>query len=256
VLADAERGVWDDYPGSSPDMDVHEDFTGFGPIGLLVVLPLLVVTAVRSRAPWDHRLLAIAALSYILLFVVFVAAQPFDMRLMIIPIALGAPLLACAAGVQWLRRSLVIVTVVCLLPVLFANQQKPLLPGNFSLGMGPAQQRAGSNLGFEEMIRGTENAIREDQRIGYAGTALDWDYPLFGPRFERHVVRLWSLETAADVRAAMAEHDLDSIVWGVEPPRGAHATIVNESDPPKRGTTRWVSSATLDARSERRRHPE
>jgi hypothetical protein len=107
--------------------------------------------------------------------------------------------------------------------------------------MGPAQQRAGSNLGFEEMLRNTENAIRDDRRIGYVGTSIDWDYPLFGPRFDRFVVRLWSLETPAEVRAAMEDHDLDAIVWGIEPPRAVHSTLVNESDPPKRGTTRWVS---------------
>lgn len=242
LIASGEQAVWGDYPGSSPDMDVHEDFTGFGPIGLLLLLPLLAVTALRRRGPGDRRLLAVVALSYIVLFVIFVAAQPFDMRLMIIPVALGAPLLAGVVEVPWLRRSTVVVALVCLMPVLFANQQKPLLPGNFSLGMGPAAQRAGSNLGFEEMIRHTERAIGADQRIGYVGTPIDWDYPLFGPRLDRFVVRLPYLGAPADVRAAMDDHNLDAIVWGLEPPPGVRATLVNESDPPKRGTTRWVSN--------------
>ena len=241
LLARGERAVWgSDTQGVSPGVDVNEYFTGFGPIGLLLVLPLLAVTVARRGVPADRRLLAAAALSYIAIFLILVAAQPFDMRLMIIPVALGAPLLAYAAEIVWLRRLAVLVAAVFLVPVLFTNQVKPLRPGDFSLAKDLAAQRANSNLGYGEMLRNTEQAIADDQRVGFVGTDLEWDYPLFGPHFDRYVVRLPELTSRSDVAAAVRQNDLDAIVWGIEPPPAVRATLVNEAESSEWGTDRWV----------------
>jgi len=248
LLVSGEREIWGtEAAGVTEEIDVHEDFTGFGPIGLLLVLPLLAVTMFRS-VPADRRLLAAVALSYIGIFLLFTAAQPFDMRLMVIPVALAAPLLASVAAIDWIRRPVVLVAVVLLIPVLFANQQKPLRPGDLSLAQDPAQQRGGSNENFDAMIRSTDAAISGDGRVGFVGSSVDWDYPLFGPHFDRVVVRLPTLGTWSDARAAMREHDLDSIVWALDPPPGAPAKLVNRPAPPWKSTLRWVTRANAGPR--------
>jgi hypothetical protein len=245
LMSRGEVAIWgSETQGVTPATDVNEYFTGFGPIGLLLLLPLLAVSVVRRRVPGDRRLLAVAALSYIALFLLFVAAQPFDMRLMIIPIALGAPLLAWAAGITWLRRVTVLVAAVLLVPVLFVSQVKPLRPGDFSLGKDVIAQRANSNLGYDAMLRATERAIGGDQRVGFIGTSKDWDYPLFGPHFERYVVRLPELSRGSDALAAIRIYDLDSIVWAIKPPPRVSAEIVNPGEPGEQDTDRWVQDGS------------
>lgn len=244
LLARGDRAVWGpDRPGVSGGVDVNEYFTGYGPIGFLLLLPLLAFTLARRNVSVDRRLLAASAGSYILLFLILVAAQPFDMRLMMIPMALGAPLLAYAAGIPWLRWLTVGVAVLLLIPVLFANQVKPLHPGEFSLGKDLASQRANANIGFDEMLRNTEQAIADDDRVGFIGSDLDWDYPLFGPHFDRYVVRLPELTTGREASSAMRQYDLDAIVWATEPPAGVSATRVSSVDAGGQHTDRWVQEA-------------
>ena len=245
ALVRGEEKIWGaGTAGVSTKIDVHEDFTGFGPIGLLLVLPLLAYTAIGRRGvPGDQRLIAVVALGYIALFLLTTAAQPFDMRLMIVPVALGAPLLASAEGIPWIRRLTVLVAAIILVPVLFANQQKPLLPEDFSLGQDIAAQRGASNENFDVMLSNTDEAIDEDRRVGFVGTALDWDYPLFGQHFERFVVRLPEATTWSEAAIAMRLYDLDSVIWAVEPPSNAPAELVNLPDPPYKATARWVTDA-------------
>jgi hypothetical protein len=244
LLADGEQAVWGSgTQGTSGGPDVNEYFTGFGPIGFLLLLPLLVVTAIRRTGPGDRRLLAAAALSYIVLFIILVAAQPFDMRLMIIPVALGAPLLASAAERAWLRRLIVLTAVFFLVPVLFYNQVKPLRPGDNSLGKDLAAQRANANLGYYDMLHNTEQAISDAERIGFVGMDLDWDYPLFGPHFDRHVVRLPESTTRSEALSAVRRYELDAVVWAVKPPTTLGTTRVSKEEPGELYTDRWVQMA-------------
>lgn len=240
LLVRGERVIWGgETEGVSTSVDVHEDFTGFGPVGLLLICLLLGVLAARSRK--DRRLLAGVALSYIALFLAFVTAQPFDMRLMVIPIALGAPLLAYLGRDPLVRCVTVVVVVVFMVPVLFTNQQKPLSPKDFSLANDPATQRGGWNENYDEMLRNTDQALADDQRVGFVGTPLDWDYPLFGPHLDRFVVRLPELSTWPEAMQAMQFYGLDSIVWAVQPPPDSPAELVNRPDPPWKATSRWIT---------------
>jgi hypothetical protein len=102
------------------------------------------------------------------------------------------------------------------------------------------------------MLRATERAISDDQRVGFIGTSKDWDYPLFGPHFERHVVRLPELDERSDALLAVRVFDLDSIVWAIEPPRGVRARLLNAgSGEREQDTNRWLQegSPTFTRRS-------
>jgi hypothetical protein len=80
-----------------PDTTVHADRVAFGPIGLLILVPLVLFFAVGRRVPPRHRVLAIAVASYFVVFVVLLAWNPWQGRLFLPAVALAAPLLALPA---------------------------------------------------------------------------------------------------------------------------------------------------------------
>jgi hypothetical protein len=215
LLADGQEVVWGEELTGYPVTAVHEDITAFGPIGLLILLPLLLFTLIRRGEPNDRRCLAAVALSYIALYVLLVTVEPFDMRLMITSVALGAPLLARVSEYAWLRRLVVLVAVAFLLPSLFYNAQKPLHPGDFALTKDSAAQRAGANVAFEPILRNMSEALSGRTRVGFVGGNSAWDYPLFGPKFDRYVVRLpKDVNGKAEALRAMRANHLEAIIWG------------------------------------------
>lgn len=178
------------------DTSTHEDTAGFGLVGWLLLMPLVVFCLVRRRAPRAQRVLAGAALLYLALFCVRIGFNPWVCRLMIPMVALGAPLLALLSGRPWLRGAALTLGVLSLLPVLLLNSNKTVLtPPDTppALGGDRIQQQSIPRPEVGPMLRWMATNVPATADIAFVGGEDDWDYPLFGAHRTRRVVRMGEL---------------------------------------------------------------
>jgi hypothetical protein len=184
-------------PGLGPvNGYVYDETAGFGFVGLLVFWPVLLLALLGPRSPPFHRLIATAALVYLLL----VATVPggfndWIARLLIPFVAIGAPLLAKAASRSSIRVAIVALALVGLEPSLFANETKRLLPSGGMpsfLGLDRISQMTYNNYepDLGRALRRLQRILPATAPLGYVGSADTWDYPLFGEHRERRLVRL------------------------------------------------------------------
>jgi hypothetical protein len=203
---------------------VNEDFSAFGPVGLLFFLPVVLATAFARRAPPARRTLALASLAYLLLMGLEVQSNPWMGRTLIPMVALGAPLLALVAGRRRLAAVAVALAVVVTAACVFNNQLKPLArtPANNVLLMDRIEQQTLARKSLEPLFRRIDAALAADAPLGLAAGRNSWDYPLFGERRERRVIRMPYGEVSY---ATMERLGLAGIVLGdiVDVPPGVSA---------------------------------
>jgi hypothetical protein len=213
---------------------VSEDYVAFGPIGWIVLLPLLAWFALAPRRPAGHRLLAWGAILYIAAHVVVVETYHFAPHTMITGVMLGAPLLASLARFDWVRHLIGFAAIITLIPILVHNEKKPLWP-TWSPGLDRPHQQALGTVYGDALAAATE-ALPEDARVLFIGPrVLAWDYPFFGPGLDRYVFRVDTTEqgepTEAKVNAWVDEYDLDAIVWATPdpPPQAEPAGVIADT---------------------------
>ena len=170
-----------------------EDISYFGPLGVLLLLPLSLGFAVATfarREQWERLTLALA-----LPVTVFEIALTYRYniwlgRFLIAPVFLTMPL----AAVLYRRRVLAAVAALLGAVTLVAahayNVAKPTgLDGTrpvWSLSRGEAQ--AQTRPGMEDALVAL-NRLPVDARIGIAHLE-EWSYPLYGPTLDRRLVPL------------------------------------------------------------------
>ena len=84
-------------PTHSLDTRVQEDFTAFGPVGWLFLLPMLMLMLVWPKVDRRKRLVAACALLFLGLFFAVLNFNPWLGRLLIVFVVLAAPLMAAFA---------------------------------------------------------------------------------------------------------------------------------------------------------------
>ncbi|MDP1849444.1 MAG: glycosyltransferase family 39 protein [Solirubrobacteraceae bacterium] len=210
------------------DTSLHEDAVGFGLVGWLVFLPLLVVCLLRRGASTAQRVLAAAALTYLGLFALFIGFNPWVCRLMIPMVALGAPLLAVVAGRSWLRGAALTLGLLSLIPSVLLNRSKVLLtpPGAPSVLAGDRiQQQTVNRTDVAPMLRWMTANVPATADIGYVGGEDEWDYPLFGAHRTRRVVRFGDI--AAQTPATLRRHGIVGVLLvKVPPPPGLQGETI------------------------------
>jgi dolichyl-phosphate-mannose-protein mannosyltransferase len=206
---------------------VHEDYTAYGPIGFAVLLPLLAAYAFGWRSPPDRRIVALAAISYLVAMVLLLDATDWIMRLTITAVAIGAPLFARIEGIGWLRSITVLIAIFVLIPSLFLNVQKPLGFGDplaFLRADRIRQQSVNQGLEVETALRRINSAIPPTGRIALIAD-VGWEYPFFGPHFDRYVQRIDAADAASIQPESLMRHgNFDAVVWigeGAMPPSNA-----------------------------------
>ena len=204
------------------DHSVSEDGSAFGPVGFLLFLPLLVYMALRLRAPPARRLVALAALLYLLVFAAGTGWNQWVGRVLIPMVALGAPLLAALYARTWTRGLALGLAVVGLAPCVLLNVQKPLLVQEGSANV-LSIDRIGQQTIFRTELRPLYRTLDRQlpgQPIGFVGSEDAWDYPLFGEHRERRVERMTAQQ--AENPELVRRKGLRAIVWGqvgAPPPR-------------------------------------
>lgn len=202
------------------DTGVNEDTSAFGLLGMLAVV-LFVGVLLWWRTAWDRRAIAAAALAYLVLFVVANEYNVWLGRLMVVGVALGAPLLALLYRWGWTRGLAVALALLSLLPCLFFNPSKQLFvePGQPTvLGHDRLIQQTLLRPEIRAPLQKLARLLPDDAPVGLVRAEDSWDYSFFGSGLERRVV---PLAPDADVRAVMEEEDLRGVVFAnVDPPPG------------------------------------
>jgi hypothetical protein len=174
------------------DTNVDEDVTAFGPLALFVLLPVMVVALVLPGVTSGERVVALSAL--LALGVCFVAlnSNPWIARLLIVFIILGAPLLARVAQGSGIQVVVLLVAFSTVLPSLLMNGQKPVLAsdGPNVFDMDRMTQLTIARPETKAVYEYIEGHMSQRSTVGFVGAGVSsWDYPLFGPHRERHVLR-------------------------------------------------------------------
>jgi hypothetical protein len=172
--------------------DVLEDESAYGPVGLLVLVPLVGAALLARRRPAGERLIAGGALLYGLACALALGYTPEGARYLMPAAALAAPLLArTARGPRaWAVLALALSTVPA---TLLTNTDKPVRPdlvGRSILDMDRLSQQT-----IDPTLRSIAAPVRRLNRIvgptapiGFVRQDDFFDYLLFDPGLRRRVL--------------------------------------------------------------------
>ena len=171
-----------------------QDNSYFGALGLLVVIPVVVIALRRSWRARTFSLEAALALSVPMFVIALAYTSRFNDwmgRFMLIPVVLAAPL---AALLYSRRRYAVAVAAAGIFGLFFSVTDDRMKPSGFFghdsvWTMTRSQEQARRRPGMLPVLNQLES-IPTRARVGYSIGEDDWDYPLYGPRLERTLVRL------------------------------------------------------------------
>jgi dolichyl-phosphate-mannose-protein mannosyltransferase len=197
----------------APSWAANEDFSYFGPLGVLLVAPIVVRTLRRWRSGAASPLEGTLALSLPLFVAVLALGYRYNAwigRFMLVPGALVAPL---AASIHHRRRyaaSVVGVAIAALAGTLAFDAVKPsgFRTASSIWTASPAHAEAGQRPAMEPVLRAIRSCIPATAAVGYVLGEDDWDYPLYGPRLERTLVRL-------PLGAALAGAERAHVDWAI-----------------------------------------
>ena len=201
-----------------------EDLTAFGIAGLLLIPPVLIygLLSFRSRTSrTSGNIFAVTSAMTLLTFCLIVAANIWTARLMIVIVALAAPLFAVAFRRWWLVIPVLIIVLVPGYNALVHNGNKELISaaGTLPLRYSPRiDQITQQRYELNGPLHALDDYAAPNASIGYVGGEDDWDYPIFGPNFGRHVTRI-PVESAT--KSTLSSTALDGTFWaldGLAPP--------------------------------------
>jgi 4-amino-4-deoxy-L-arabinose transferase-like glycosyltransferase len=233
VISDSGRSIFDalgiapNPPETSvaPAFDFEvgqsssEDISYFGPLGVLLVVPLslgfAVVTIARPEQ-WGRLALALALPLIVLEIALTYRYNIWLGRFLVTPVLLTMPLAAVLYRRRALAAAVALVGCVTLVAAHAFNAAKPTgLEGTRAVwSLARPEAQALTRPGIESVLVAIDRRIPDDARVGFA--ALDeWAYPLYGADLERRIVPL----PRSGPLAAADRLGLDWVVVGT-PARG------------------------------------
>jgi hypothetical protein len=193
---------------------MHEDIAWFGPLGILLLLPVLVWQTIQAlrRGNEARAVVAAGATSFMIVASAWLRWQPWSGRYFVMGVTLAAPLLSFAYGRHRggtvYRWSIALIAAMCLAEALISNQMKPLVGPSAIWGRDRVAMQSIQRTQLEPVLRALDRDIPAGVRIGTM-VRDDWDYPAFGRHFDRTVV---PLPAEAPTRAGLARFDLDYVL--------------------------------------------
>jgi hypothetical protein len=168
------------------------DVSYFGPLGVLLVLPLtLAFSCVLLRRP-ERAVLALSIPLAVVAIALVYRYNEFVGRFLLTPVALVMPLSAWLYGRRILAAAVAAVGVVALGLAHAHDVAKPTgLGGTAPVWRLSREEAQGvTRIGMPEVLGVIERRIPERARVGVLLGEDDWDYPLYGPRLRRRLVPL------------------------------------------------------------------
>lgn len=187
-----------DWPTSRPhevllNFRANEDLALFGPVGAIVVLPLVTWTlaiSIRKRVFSVQTALALALPVFVAAYFLSLRYTPFVGRFLLFPLAATAPLFAHLYRSRAIRVPLAAIAIVTLMLVDVFNEAKPLRShSEWIWNRSRADSQALTRPAMRPVLEGLA-VVPEDAAIGVSVRNDDWVYPAFGTELGRHVVFL------------------------------------------------------------------
>ena len=182
-----------------PNTDVNEDRSYFGPLGVFLLLPLCIVglgAYVLRRGSRAEAALALAIPCFALELALTYRYNVWLGRFMVVPVALAAALAARAYATRLISTTFVCVGIVFLALALQHNERKPV--GREGAPVWSLSRTDAESLtapAYRMPFEAVETLVAEDATIGYRLGDEDLDYPLYGARLSRRLVRLPERDT-------------------------------------------------------------
>ena len=208
AISDAGRSSFDalDIPPNPPETSVDppfdfavaqassEDISYFGPLGVLLVLPLsfgFAVATIARRERWERLVLALALPLTVLEIALTYRYNIWLGRFLITPVLVTMPLAAVLYRQRLLAAVAALLGAVTLLAADAYNVAKPTgLDGTepvWSLSRPVAQSRTRPDI--ENALVTVDRKLPANARVGIAGLE-EWSYPLYGASLDRQLVPL------------------------------------------------------------------
>jgi hypothetical protein len=176
------------------NLTAYEDASFFGPLGLLLVLPLSIGFALAwaaRRTTALHGVLALSFPLYLLAAAMSVDYQGYG-RYYITPVALALPL---AASLYRWRPLAVAIAALAALTLFSAHAYSTTKPTGLG-GTTPVWQLSRTEAqgllrgGLADVLDAIEARVALDGRLGVVAGEADFVYPLYGEELERRLVPL------------------------------------------------------------------
>lgn len=173
----------------------NEDWSAFGPLGFLLLLPLslvFLVRWVRRKTDRRHGALALVLPLYIFGLALGTRWNPFVERFVITAMALTLPLAAVVWAHRRLRLAVAVIAIAALTLALGYDHAKP----TGLTGATPVWDRSRVDAqtiqrpGLLSVLAAVQQRIPQRTRLGIDLAPSDWEYPLWGSRLSRHLVWL------------------------------------------------------------------
>jgi len=208
AISSAGRDVFDALriPANPPETSVEppfdfavgqaasEDISYFGPLGVLLVLPLSIAFAAVSiirRRRWERLALALALPVTVVEIALTYRYNIWLGRFLIAPVLLTMPLAAVLYRRRFAAAAAALVGVVTLVAAHAFNVAKSTgLEGTqrvWSLPRPDAQ--ALTRPGIEDALLAVDRRVPDDARVGVVGLE-EWSYPVYGRKLDRRLVPL------------------------------------------------------------------
>jgi hypothetical protein len=209
-----------------PNTYANEDQSYFGPLGLLLLLPLAVV-AVALRVVRRGSAVEVALALAIPLFALEVAlTYRYNLwigRFMVVPVALASAVVARVYATRLISATFACVGIVFLSFALQHNERKPIgRTGTPAWSLSRVAVESLTASGYDMPLETVAALVPDDATIGYRFGEDDFDYPLYGPRLTRRLVALPEHRTLK----AAAARGIEWVVTSAPTPRSAEWTGV------------------------------
>jgi hypothetical protein len=181
--------------GASVTTVPNEDWSAFGPLGFLLLLPLSVLFLWRwavGKADRRHGALALALPLYIVALALGTRWNPYVERFVITAAALTLPLAAVVWRHRRLRLALAVVAIAALTLALGYDHAKPTgLAGTTPVwDRNRVDAQTIQRPDMLAVLAAVQRRVPQQARLGINLAPSDWEYPLWGPRLSRHLVWL------------------------------------------------------------------
>ncbi len=206
----------------------RDDGAWFGPLGLLLFLPILFYNLIiwpKDIWKWST---AFIAFSYLVIFALLVRWQPLMGRMLLVAVTPSAALMA--AFYDWsekyklLRWAIVLIAGVVIGWSTMHNYHRPLLGSRSLWDLDDYSLRTFRKPYRAPLYCYIDATVPAEARLGVAGPLIDlrWTYPFFGPHLTRDVVELGPAPARIDANF-FTEHDLDYLVFVSETPQAVES---------------------------------
>ncbi|HEX3053267.1 MAG TPA: hypothetical protein VHP83_21595, partial [Aggregatilineaceae bacterium] len=190
---------------------LHEDTAWFGPLGAFLLVPVILLYSFKRWRKAEPYTISLLVLFWSFLIVLSASETwtPFKGRYIVLVITLTAPFFAALLKPNdYAKKAVWGIVALALLIILWTtthNELKPFVGSEPIWGEDRASNQTRGNRSVEPVIRIVEQRVNDGTTLGLLLGGDDWNYPLFGERFERELVQIYPYSRIQDCEWLQAQ---------------------------------------------------